>query len=287
MKGFTNETKGEKEMKKTIYTGITFMVAATVFITSSIALAGENTELLSLCNQNKLACEPKTQSENVLHTQIEQNLTNTISKSNYSHNFPGEGSQVSQVKSSHLYKTNIEFDVPSNQLGESVNAAITEISKQEKLFDSIIVVDPSIQKLFLVRNLEIIGVHGTSTGKKGLSNISGSGGTSTGLFHTGEIIEGEAGERVKRWGAQGVIVDENDPADMTTRLITLYGQEAKNKNTLSRGVYIHGTNLRNSIGSPDSHGCVRVLESSAIEIADFIKEAETVQVYILNRPYQG
>ena len=69
MKGFTNETKGEKEMKKTIYTGITFMVAATVFITSSIALAGENTELLSLCNQNKFACEPKTQSENVLHTQ--------------------------------------------------------------------------------------------------------------------------------------------------------------------------------------------------------------------------
>ena len=270
-------------MKKTIYTGITFMVISTIFLTSSIALAGENTEVLSPCSQNEFECEPKTQSENGLHTQTEQNFVSTINIINYSHNFPGEGNQVKNPRS---VETNVEFDIPSDQLGESVNAAITEIIKQEKLFDSIVVVDPSIQKLFLVRNLEIIGVHSTSTGKKGLSNISGSGGTSTGLFHTGEVIEGELGERVKRWGAQGVIVDENDPADMTTRLITLYGQEAKNKNTLSRGVYIHGTNLPNSIGSPDSHGCVRVLESSAIEIADFVKEAEAVQIYILNRPYQ-
>ena len=274
-------------MKKTIYTGITFMVITTIFITSSIALAGENTGPLSPCNQNELECELKTQSENVLHTQTEQKFTSTINTINYSHNFPGEGNQVNQIKGTHSVETNVKFDVPSNQLGESVNTAITEIIKQEQLFDSIIVVDPSIQKLFLVRNLEIIGVHGTSTGKKGLSNISGSGGTSTGLFHTGEVIEGEIGERIKRWGAQGVLVDKNDPADMTTRLITLYGQESKNKNTLSRGVYIHGTNLPNSIGAPDSHGCVRVLESSAIEIADFVKEAETVQVYILNRPYQG
>ena len=279
------EPKGEKSMKKNIYTGITFMVIATIFATSSIALAGENTELSSLCNDNELECSSKEQSESGLNNQTEQNLVVTIDTSNYSHNFPGEGNQVNQIKNSYAFETNIEFDIPSNQLGESVNSAITEISKQEQLFDSIIVVDPSLQKLFLVRNLEIVGIYGTSTGKKGLSNISGSGGTSTGLFHTGEVIEGEIGERVKRWGAQGVLVDENDPADMTTRLITLYGQESKNKNTLSRGVYIHGTNLTNSIGSPDSHGCVRVLESSAIEIADFVKEAETVQVYILNRPY--
>mgnify|MGYP000405641112 CR=1 FL=1 len=279
------ESKGEKSMKKTIYAGITFMVIATIFVTSSIALAGENTEPSPLCNNNELECGSKEQSESGLNTQTEQNLIITVNTSNYFHNFPGEGNQVNQIKSSRSLETNIEFDIPSNQLGESVNSAIAEISKQEQLFDSIIVVDPSIQKLFLVRNLEIVGVHGTSTGKKGLSNISGSGGTATGLFHTGEVIEGAVGERVKRWGAQGVLVDASDPADMTTRLITLHGQESKNKNTLSRGVYIHGTNLPSSIGTPDSHGCVRVLENSAIEIAEFVKEAEIVQVYILNRPY--
>ena len=274
-------------MKKTTYTGITFIIVTTIFITSSIALAGETTESSFFCNESELKCGLKTRVESELNTQTEQNFISNMNISDHSHNFPGEGNQVNSVNNSPSLEPKVEFDLPSNLLGESVNAAITEISKQEQLFDSIIVVDPSIQKLFLVRNLEIVGIYGTSTGKKGLSNISGSGGTSTGLFHTGEIIEGDLGERVKRWGRQGVIVDENDPADMTTRLITLYGQESKNKNTLSRGVYIHGTNLPNSIGSPDSHGCVRVLESSAIEIAEFVKEAETVQVYILNRPYQG
>ena len=274
-------------MKKTTYTGITFIIVTTIFITSSIALAGETTEPSFFCNESELKCGLKTRVESELNTQTEQNFISNMNISDHSHNFPGEGNQVNSVNNSPSLEPKVEFDLPSNLLGESVNAAITEISKQEQLFDSIIVVDPSIQKLFLVRNLEIVGIYGTSTGKKGLSNISGSGGTSTGLFHTGEIIEGDLGERVKRWGRQGVIVDENDPADMTTRLITLYGQESKNKNTLSRGVYIHGTNLPNSIGSPDSHGCVRVLESSAIEIAEFVKEAETVQVYILNRPYQG
>ncbi len=275
-----------KSMKKTTYTGITFIIVTTIFITSSIALAGETRKPSFFCNESELECGLKTRVESELNTQTEQNFISNINISDHSHNFPGEGNQVNSIKNSPSLEPKIEFDLPTNQLGESVNAAITEISKQEQLFDSIIVVDPSIQKLFLVRNLEIVGVYGTSTGKKGLSNISGSGGTSTGLFHTGEIIEGEVGERVKRWGRQGVIVDENDPADMTTRLITLYGQESKNKNTLSRGIYIHGTNITNSIGSPDSHGCVRVLESAAIEIADFVKETETVQVYILDRPYQ-
>ena len=272
-------------MKKTIYAGITLIVITTIFVTSSIALAGITIEPALLCSNNEFECDPNSQLENDSDTQIHQNLTINTNISNNSHNFPGEGNQVNQIKTAHSLETNFEFDIPSNQLGESVNAAITQISSQEQLFNSIIVVDPSLQRLFLVRNLEIVGIYGTSTGKKGLSNISGSGGTSTGLFHTGEVIEGAIGERVKRWGAQGVLVDENDPADMTTRLITLHGQELENKNTLSRGIYIHGTNLPNSIGAPDSHGCVRVSETSAIEIAEFVTEAEAVQVYILNRSY--
>ena len=196
-------------MKKATYTGITFIIVTTIFITSSIALAGETTGPSFFCNESELECGLKTRVESELNTQTEQNFISNINISDHSHNFPGEGNQVNSIKNSPSLEPKIEFDLPTNQLGESVNAAITEISKQEQLFDSIIVVDPSIQKLFLVRNLQIVGVYGTSTGKKGLSNISGSGGTATGLFHTGEIIEGELGERVKRWGRQGVIVDEN------------------------------------------------------------------------------
>ncbi|MDG1674986.1 MAG: hypothetical protein P8H88_06020, partial [Flavobacteriales bacterium] len=104
------------------------MVITTIFITSSIALAGENKGPLPLCNQNELECGLKTQSENVLHTQTEQKFTSTINTINYSHNFPGEGNQVNQIKGTHSVETNVKFDVPSNQLGESVNTAITEIS---------------------------------------------------------------------------------------------------------------------------------------------------------------
>ena len=54
--------KGEKSMKKTVYTGITFMVVAVISITSSIALAGGNTEPPSFCGDNELECGLKVPS---------------------------------------------------------------------------------------------------------------------------------------------------------------------------------------------------------------------------------
>jgi lipoprotein-anchoring transpeptidase ErfK/SrfK len=43
-----------------------------------------------------------------------------------------------------------------------------------------------------------------------------------------------------------------------TRIIALHGLEPHNANTRSRYIYIHGTNEVSLLGTPASHGCIRL-----------------------------
>ena len=43
-----------------------------------------------------------------------------------------------------------------------------------------------------------------------------------------------------------------------SRILTLEGLEPHNANTRSRYIYIHGTNEVDKIGTPVSHGCIRL-----------------------------
>ena len=44
------------------------------------------------------------------------------------------------------------------------------------------------------------------------------------------------------------------------------GCENGNRNTIYRGIYIHGTNKENSMGQQRSHGCIRMLNDDVITL---------------------
>src|SRR5213595_395694 len=63
-----------------------------------------------------------------------------------------------------------------------------------------------------------------------------------------------------------------------TRILWLDGLERRNANTHSRYVYIHGTNHEEEIGSPASHGCVRMKNKDVMELFDRIAEGTPVEI---------
>lgn len=60
-----------------------------------------------------------------------------------------------------------------------------------------------------------------------------------------------------------------DPAEddlVLARILWLEGLEPRNANTRQRYIYIHGTNHEETIGRPDSHGCIRLRNADVIEL---------------------
>ena len=65
---------------------------------------------------------------------------------------------------------------------------------------------------------------------------------------------------------------------VTTRILWLDGLDDENANTYDRFIYIHGTKHEDKIGTPASHGCVRMCNADVIELFDLVDE--TTQVFI-------
>jgi hypothetical protein len=66
---------------------------------------------------------------------------------------------------------------------------------------------------------------------------------------------------VGRWRGEAV---EDDL--ILSRILWLDGAEAANANTKERYIYIHGTNQEERIGTPASHGCVRMTNADVIDL---------------------
>src|SRR3989339_983622 len=115
-------------------------------------------------------------------------------------------------------------------------------------------------------NFKILKKYDVSTGKNGFGNKKGSGKTSTGSFMIhkkygngapiGTVFKGliNTGEIAEIYTKPAPI----EKGLLTTRVITLKGLDKKNKNMLSRCIYIHGTDREWSIREEDSDGCIRM-----------------------------
>lgn len=64
-----------------------------------------------------------------------------------------------------------------------------------------------------------------------------------------------------------------------SRIIWLDGLEEHNANTRERFIYIHGTKHEDKIGSPASHGCIRMRNSDVIELFELIDEETPVLIH--------
>jgi lipoprotein-anchoring transpeptidase ErfK/SrfK len=120
-----------------------------------------------------------------------------------------------------------------------------------------------------------------STSRYGLGAEPGSNRTPTGRFRIAEKIGDGAppGEIFVSRVATGRCGSEDDDADhVQTRILWLDGLDEANRNTKDRYIYIHGTNVESLLGTPASHGCVRMNNSDMIELYDRVQAGDEVRI---------
>ena len=120
-----------------------------------------------------------------------------------------------------------------------------------------------------------------STSKFGLGFEPGSNCTPTGKFRVAEKHGhgAPAGMIFKSRQSTGEIGTPDMEGDhVTTRILWLDGLDAANSNTKDRYIYIHGTNAEHLLGTPASHGCVRLANLDAIDLFDAVAEGTGVVI---------
>lgn len=149
---------------------------------------------------------------------------------------------------------------------------------------------PAVQIFIHVpsQTLDLLDPHGVllrrypcSTSKFGLGTEPGSNKTPTGHFRIAEKHgdDAPAGMIFKSRIATGKFGSENDEADhVQTRILWLDGLDKANANTKSRYIYLHGTNAETRLGTPASHGCVRMGNDDIIELYDTVAIGTKVEI---------
>jgi lipoprotein-anchoring transpeptidase ErfK/SrfK len=137
------------------------------------------------------------------------------------------------------------------------------------------------QRLILTRDGEELRSYPISTSRFGIGTEEGSLKTPLGRFRIAEKIgDGAAtGTIFKARVALGPDDPLPDTEDfITSRILWLDGLEEENANTRDRFIYIHGTKHEDEIGTPASHGCIRMRNADVIELFELVDE--TTQVVI-------
>jgi UDP-N-acetylmuramate--alanine ligase len=154
------------------------------------------------------------------------------------------------------------------------------------------------QRLLLIRNGTVVRQYRVSTGAAGVDGREGSGGTPPGV-HTiaARIGDGEpvgavfrdrvATGEVRPSGAAG---GASGPASelILTRILTLEGWEpgvnrGPGCDSLTRYIYIHGTDDEARLGQAVSHGCVRMAGDDVALLHDEVQAGDPV-VIVPDRP---
>jgi lipoprotein-anchoring transpeptidase ErfK/SrfK len=120
-----------------------------------------------------------------------------------------------------------------------------------------------------------------SSSRFGLGTEPGSFKTPTGRFEISKKIgEGAPfGAVFKGRVPTGEIGDPANPGDLVqTRILWLHGLDPDNQNTLDRYIYIHGTNHEDQLGTPASHGCIRMANAAVAEIFSLVTEGTAVEI---------
>ncbi len=131
-------------------------------------------------------------------------------------------------------------------------------------------IDPARQRLVLLDGEgQALFSAPVSTGKAGLGCEEGSGRTPTGRFAICSL-HGENAPLLTVFRSRlplGLWPEAARGEDaILTRIIALTGLEPSNANTRARYIYIHGTNEVEKLGSPASHGCIRLAPEAMREL---------------------
>jgi lipoprotein-anchoring transpeptidase ErfK/SrfK len=137
------------------------------------------------------------------------------------------------------------------------------------------------QRLTLKENEQPIRIYPVSTSRFGLGTEEGSLKTPTGRFRVAEKIGGDAPSGTVFVGRVPLEAGDVRPATedfVMSRILWLDGLDDHNGNTRDRFIYIHGTQHEAKIGSPASHGCVRMRNADVIELFELVDEGTPVVI---------
>ena len=164
-------------------------------------------------------------------------------------------------------------------------------SKYGQQFKELIYVSIKNQKLYHISDNTINDEYTISSAKKGIGNIRNSDKTPIGLHYIKEKygqktpINGRMIAR-KFEGLIATIYQDTSSSktdDITSRILWLAGLEeginkGGNVDSYLRYIYIHGTSEEGKLGTPASHGCIRMSNLDVINLFDKVKEGTKVLI---------
>jgi len=168
---------------------------------------------------------------------------------------------------------------------------ITQKYQKETVIKEIVFVSIEKQKLYHIKNNKIISEFIISSSAYGTGNKAGSNKTPLGLhkvkqkYGDNTPINGRMKGRVY-YGEIAAIYRDNTKSktdDVTTRILWLEGLEhGRNKgegiDSFKRYIYIHGTSEEGRLGTPASHGCIRMKNKDVSDLYKIIEVGTLVLI---------
>ncbi len=138
------------------------------------------------------------------------------------------------------------------------------------------------QKLTYFQNGKAVMEYPISSSKFGISAKNGSHCTPLGVH----VVSSKAGEgqpmgmvfKGGRPTGEIVGVDAKDRDPIVTRVVKLTGLEKRNRNSLRRGIFLHGTPEERYIGVPASYGCIRMRSEDIVSLYPYLQRGTTVVI---------
>jgi lipoprotein-anchoring transpeptidase ErfK/SrfK len=137
------------------------------------------------------------------------------------------------------------------------------------------------QRLTLQRGNATLRSYPISSSRFGIGTEEGSMKTPTGQFHIAQKIGHELPAGTVFRSRVALQPDDSLPPTedlVMSRILWLDGLEEHNANTHDRFIYIHGTKHEDKIGSPASHGCIRMRNADIIDLFTLVDEGTPVVI---------
>ena len=149
----------------------------------------------------------------------------------------------------------------------------------------------SSQKLSLFQEGELVSSYKVSTALKGVGQEKNTNKTPLGNHiiraMIGRNLPISAVIKARRFTNEIWTKELDDPSItvdwILSRVIWLSGKDLGrnrlgNVDTMQRYIYIHGTNEEHLLGTPSSHGCIRMSNEDVIELFDLVSVGDIVEI---------
>ncbi len=165
----------------------------------------------------------------------------------------------------------------------------------EQSLNGILLVNIEQQRLYQIKNQTLLNTYFVSSAENGIGNKQDSGKTPLGAHFIREKFGDNAplGTQFKGRQSTGYIPpilsspeQTSDDDYITSRILWLSGLEAGynqggDVDSYKRYIYIHGTDEEGRLGTPASHGCIRMANQDIIDL--YAEVSTDTLVYIIKK----